>query len=161
MSLPALKDVNCLFDDEQSALSHLQKVLEEESAALLDRDILAIESITPKKVTALKTYQAHVNRRLDFLLQHELEGSEQGLLTLIASFPQSEHERLTSQWHSLKQGFEDVIAINERNGIVIYHNQQRNRNLLKILHGGKNEPNLYNGSGAAQGHSQRQRLGEA
>lgn len=161
MSVPALSELERVFEHEQSALHQLQSILEAESSALLDRDMLAIEGTAQRKVTALKTYEKQVKERLSFLLEYEFEGTEQGLLALIASYPEPEQTQLTQQWQALKQGFEDVIAQNERNGIVIFHNQQRNRNLLNILHGSKNEPNLYNGSGAAQGQSQRQSLGEA
>jgi flagellar biosynthesis/type III secretory pathway chaperone len=161
MSVPALSELNSVFEHEQSTLQQLQAVLEAESSALLDRDMLAIEGTAQHKLTALKAYQKQVNKRLSFLLDNKFEGSEQGLLALIASYPESDQTQLTQQWHTLKHGFEDVIAQNERNGIIIYHNQHRNRNLLNILHGSKNEPNLYNGTGAAQGQSQRQSLGEA
>jgi flagellar biosynthesis/type III secretory pathway chaperone len=161
MSVPKLSELSHVFSHEQSALEQLQVILEAESSALLDRDILAIEGTAQRKVTALKAYQLQVNKRLSFLLEHDFEGSEQGLLALVASYPESEQPQLTEQWQHLKQGFENVIALNERNGIVIYHNQHRNRNLLNILHGSKNEPNLYNGNGAAQGNNQRQSLGEA
>lgn len=161
MSVPAISELNDVFEREQSTLQQLQAVLEAESSALLDRDILAIEGTAQRKVNALTAYQKQVNKRLSFLVEHDFEGSEQGLLALIATYEEPNQQQLTDQWHTLKQGFEDVIAQNERNGIVIYHNQQRNRNLLNVLHGSKNEPNLYNGSGAAQGQSQRQSLGEA
>lgn len=160
MSMPDISELNALFEREQSTLDALQTVLEAESSALLDRDILAIEGTAQKKVTALKAYQEQVNARLSFLLAYEYEGSEEGLLSVISLYPK-EQTSLLAQWQQLKSGFEEVIALNERNGIVIYHNQQRNRNLLNILHGCQNEPNLYNGSGAAKGQSQRQRLGEA
>lgn len=161
MSVPALSELSTLFSNEHSTLQQLQSVLEAESSALLDRDMLAIEGTAQQKVTALNAYQKQVNARLSFLLEHKFEGSEQGLLTLISSYPSDTQNPLIDQWHTLKQGFEDVIMQNERNGIVIFHSQLRNRNLLNILHGSKNEPNLYNGSGAAKGQSQRQSLGEA
>ncbi len=161
MSVPALSELNALFENEQSTLQQLQAVLEAESSALLDRDLFAIEGTAQHKITALKAYQDQVNARLSFLLEHEFEGSEHGLLDLISSYPNDSHSELTAQWQILKQGFEDVIIQNERNGIVIYHSQLRNRNLLNILHRSKNQPNLYNGSGAAKGQSQRQSLGEA
>lgn len=161
MSVPDISELSVLFQQEQSTLEHLQAVLEDESKALLDRNILAIEGTAQVKVSALKAYQEQVNARLSFLLEHNYDGSESGLLSLMTHFPAPEQTVLKKQWQLLKQGFEDVIAQNERNGIVIFHSQQRNRNLLNILHGSQNEPNLYNGSGAAKGHSQRQRLGEA
>lgn len=161
MSVPALSELNTLFSNEQSTLKELQAILEAESSALLDRDMLAIEGTAQRKVVALNAYQKQVNARLSFLLEHEFEGSESGLLALISSYPSDTQIELSAQWQTLKQGFEDVIIQNERNGIVIYHSQLRNRNLLNILHGSKNEPNLYNGSGAAKGQRQRQSLGEA
>jgi flagellar biosynthesis/type III secretory pathway chaperone len=161
MSVPALSELSALFANEQSTLQQLRSVLEAESSTLLDRDMLAIEGTAQQKIKALNDYQKQVNARLSFLLEHEFEGSEQGLLTLVSSFPNDTQDQLIDQWHTLKQGFEDVIMQNERNGIVIFHSQLRNRNLLNILHGSKNEPNLYNGSGAAKGQSQRQSLGEA
>jgi len=161
MPVPDLSELTALFEREQSTLLSLQGVLEDESSALLNKDILAIEGTASQKVSALKAYQEQVNARLSFLKQHKYDGTEQGLLALIYEYPEHLQSELISQWLQLKQGFEKVIELNERNGIVIYHSQQRNRNLLNILHGSQNEPNLYNGSGTAKGQSQRQRLGEA
>ncbi|GAA6134894.1 hypothetical protein NBRC116188_16840 [Oceaniserpentilla sp. 4NH20-0058] len=161
MPVPKLCELNALFTREQSTLNTLQVVLEEESSALLNRDMLAIDGIAQKKVTALHAYQEQVNARLSFLLSHDFEGSEAGLCSLISQYDEQEQTELNEQWQLLKLGFEGVIAQNEQNGIVIYHSQLRNRNLLNILHGCKNEPNLYNGSGAAKGRIHSQSLGEA
>jgi len=161
MSVPEISELSALFADEQSKLDALQTVLEDESAALLNQDILAIEGTASKKVSALKAYQEQVDLRVSFLKQHEYQGTEQGLLALLYCYTDDEQAKLIPLWLKLKQGFENIIALNERNGIVIYHSQQRNRNLLNILHGCQNEPNLYNGSGTAKGRSQRQSLGEA
>lgn len=161
MPVPELCELNALLTCEQSTLSALQVVLEEESSALLNRDMLAIDGTAQKKVSALHAYQVQVNARLSFLLTHDYEGSEAGLCSLISQYDEQEQTALIEQWQHLKHGFEDVIAQNERNGIVIYHSQLRNRNLLNILHGCKNEPNLYNGSGAAKGQNHSQSLGEA
>ena len=102
MPVPKASELYALFEQEQSTLSALQAVLEEESTALLDRDLLAIEGTAQKKVSALKAYQLQVNARLTFLLDNGYEGSESGLLSLISTFKQDQ-AHFKSQWQTLKR----------------------------------------------------------
>ena len=150
-----------ILSQEQSTVDQLKQVLQQESVALGHHDIKTIESSASHKKRLLNTFSKQVNARLRFLSTQKQEPSEQGLILLLATFPEDRQDALTAQWQTLKQDFKTLLRDNERNGLIIHHTQLRNRNLLNILHGNKNQPNLYNESGTAQGHLNSKTLGEA
>jgi flagellar biosynthesis/type III secretory pathway chaperone len=102
---------------------------------------------------------------LGYLSAHGFESSEQGFESYIASIAPDQDSlyyiELNKRFQQLKLEFATVIKQNEKNGIVIHHSRNRTRALLNILHGHKNQPNLYNQSGSDKGNRQRHSLGEA
>lgn len=150
-----------ILSQEQSTVDQLKQVLKQESVALSHHDIKTIESSASHKKRLLNTFSKQVNTRLRFLSTQKHEASELGLSQLLASLPGDHQEPLTQQWQKLKEDFQILLRENERNGLIIHHSQLRNRNLLNILHGNKNQPNLYNESGTAQGHLNSKTIGEA
>jgi flagellar biosynthesis/type III secretory pathway chaperone len=150
-----------ILSQEQSTVDQLKQVLQQESVALSHHDIKTIESSASHKKRLLNTFSKQVNARLRFLSTQKHEASEQGLSLLLSTLPEDTQAPLTKQWKKLKEDFQTLLRENERNGLIIHHSQLRNRNLLNILHGNKNQPNLYNESGAAQGHLNSKTIGEA
>ena len=161
MSNPAVDELVTILTNEQTTLDQLRSVLNKESEALLQNDINAVEGSVQHKKSLLARFQKQVQVRLDYLSAHGFESSEQGFESFISSICPDPASPLISQWKQLQSDFHDVIKQNEENGIVIHHSQNRTRALLNILHGNKNQPNLYNESGSDKGNRQRHSLGEA
>ncbi|MEH6347955.1 MAG: flagellar protein FlgN [Bermanella sp.] len=150
-----------ILSQEQATVDQLKQVLQQESVALSHHDIKTIESSASHKKRLLNAFSKQVNVRLRFLSTQKQEASEQGMTQLLSILPEDHQAPLKEQWQVLKQDFQALLKENERNGLIIHHSQLRTRNLLNILHGNKNQPNLYNESGAAQGHLNSKTLGEA
>jgi flagellar biosynthesis/type III secretory pathway chaperone len=171
MSNPAVDELVVMLANEQATLDQLRQVLNAESEALLQNDINAVEGSAQHKKFLLARFQKAVQIRLDTLSAHGFESSEQGFESYAASLTPNQdrsekielnaHLQLLGQWKTLKLAFSEVIKQNEQNGIVIHHSQNRTRALLNILHGHKNQPNLYNQSGSDKSKRQGHRLGEA
>lgn len=161
MSADVTQELVRLFNDEQSTLDQLKQALEDESSALLKHDIKAIEHSAQQKHALLGQFQQQVQSRLQYLSSQQYSPSEQGLSDFINDLSGQETQTLSQQWDAIRQDFKALMTQNERNGVIIQHSRHRNRQLLNILHGNKNEPNLYNESGSTkQGHLGH-RLGEA
>ena len=158
MTDTVVEELALLLAKEQTTVEDLQKVLDEESEALLRHDITAIEKLAQSKKQLLPKFQQQVQARLDYLSTHQLETTESGFEHFLTSL---NTPSLEDQWQTIKEGFRTIIIQNEKNGIVINHSRHKNRSLMNILHGNKNRPNLYNKSGASKESSQRHRLGEA
>lgn len=156
-----VNDLAVMIDQEHAIVTELLNVLEQESKALLHNDIHTIESTALSKKQLLGRFQSQVQHRLDFLSTRQWEPTEQGFKDFLQTLVEPTDHPIHEQWANLRQDFANLIKKNEENGIVIHHSQHRARSLLNILHGKENQPNLYNESGAAKGHGQRHRLGEA
>lgn len=161
MSNPAVDDLVNILTNEQATLDQLRSVLDKESEALLQNDINAVEGSAQEKKSLLARFQNQVQVRLDYLSAHGFESTETGFDSLLSSISNLSDSPLHSQWQQLKNDFHALIKQNEKNGIVIHHSRNRTRALLNILHGHKNQPNLYNESGNDKGSRQRHSLGEA
>lgn len=161
MSNPAVEELVTLLTNENTTLVQLRKVLDKESDALLHNDINAVEGSAVEKKSLLARFEKQVLKRLDYLSAQGFESSEQGFDAYLHSLSLSTDHELPSLWSQLKSDFHAVIKQNEQNGIVIHHSQNRTRELLNILHGNKNQPNLYNDKGTDKGNRHRRSLGEA
>ncbi|MFT6154974.1 MAG: flagella synthesis protein FlgN [Crocinitomicaceae bacterium] len=165
MSNPAADEMVELLTRELATLDQLKQVLDNESDALLKNDINAVEGSAHHKKSLLARFQKQVQARLGYLSAHGFESSEQGFESYIASIAPDQDSlyyiELNKRFQQLKLEFATVIKQNEKNGIVIHHSRNRTRALLNILHGHKNQPNLYNQSGSDKGNRQRHSLGEA
>ncbi len=150
-----------MLTQEQSTVDQLKQVLQQESDALSQQDIIVIESSASIKSKLLKTFSQQVQARLRYLSTQQLAASEDGLYDLLNTLEDELQSAIKQQWQVLKKDFKDLLQQNERNGSVIQHSQARNRSLLNILHGNKNQPNLYNESGSTQTQLNSHSLGEA
>ncbi|MEY8247127.1 MAG: flagellar protein FlgN [Bermanella sp.] len=150
-----------MLSAEQATVDQLKQVLEQESRALSQHDIKAIESCASIKSKLLKTFSKQVQARLRYLATQKLAASESGLFELLGSLDKPLQASIKQQWQILKKDFNTLLQQNETNGAVIQHSRTRNRSLLNILHGNKNQPNLYNESGATQTQANSHTLGEA
>lgn len=166
MSNASVDELLLILTNEQATLDKLRQILNKESEALLHNDINAVEDSAKQKKSLLVRFQKQVQIRLDYLSTHGYESTEQGFETLLnaTSDPillEQQACPLNNLWQQLKSEFHDVMKQNEINGIIIHHSRHRTRELLNILHGNKNQPNLYNESGSDKGTRQRHSLGEA
>lgn len=158
MTDTVVDELTALLANEQTTVKALLEILDQESEALLRHDISAIEKLAQSKKHLLPKFQQQVQARLDYLSTHQYETTESGFEQFLSSL---NNPSLDEQWLTIKDGFRSVITQNEKNGIIINHSRQKNRSLMNILHGNKNEPNLYNAEGASKSSHARYRLGEA
>lgn len=161
MSDDCAQELAALLNTEQDELLELEKTLEAESRALLDRDIKAIDETAKHKRQLLLKFEKQVSQRQDYLSTRHVSADEDGLKSLIDQQASDKKEELITLWNTIRARFSRVITMNEENGIVIQHSRLRTRNLLNILHGDRNKPNLYNEKGSAKDSSGSHRLGKA
>ncbi len=161
MSHTVATELALLLSQEQSLMDQLKLTLKDELEALAKHDIKSIESSASVKSKLLKAFSKQVNARLRYLSTQKLEASEAGMNELLHSLNLDVKPGIEQQWDILKKDFKSLLQQNETNGSIIQHSQARNRSLLNILHGNKNQPNLYNESGSAQTSVNSHILGEA
>jgi flagellar biosynthesis/type III secretory pathway chaperone len=161
MSQTVATELAHLLTQEQTLVDQLNLTLKEEFEALAKHDIKSIESSASVKSKLLKAFSKQVQSRLRSLSTQKLEASETGMNALLQSLDLDVKPAIELQWQTLKKDFKSLLLQNETNGTVIQHSQVRTRSLLNILHGNKNQPNLYNESGSAQTPANSHILGEA
>jgi flagellar biosynthesis/type III secretory pathway chaperone len=161
MSQTVATELAYLLIQEQTLVDQLNLTLKEEFEALANHDIKSIESSASVKSKLLKAFSKQVQSRLRSLSTQKLEASETGMNELLKSLDLDVKPAIELQWQTLKKDFKSLLLQNETNGTVIQHSQVRTRSLLNILHGNKNQPNLYNESGSAQTPANSHILGEA
>ncbi|WP_396587241.1 flagella synthesis protein FlgN [Bermanella sp. R86510] len=150
-----------LLNNECHVLDQLLSTLQQEAQALLDRDTKVMDESAQRKRSLLIAFQKQAKKRQAYLSSQGVNTDETGLLSLVEQVDTETRTHLKQLWSRTRELFSNVIRKNEENGIVIQHSQQRTRNLLKILHGDRNRPNLYNEKGSAGKGAQSHRLGEA
>ncbi len=155
MSQSMAQELTLILDNEMSALNQLKESLELEAQALSEHDIQAIEKSASLKHSRLSHFQSQVKSRLKYLSTQKQDTSENGLLTLLNTLENPQKDQLKQAWTQIKHDFQDLIKLNEQNGMVIHHSQKRTTAALNILHGNKNQPNLYNQRGATQKQKSR------
>jgi len=155
------RELAALLAKEQSALQALMATLEVEAEALKSREMDGLKETAQTKQRQLDAFNRQVQARLSYLSTHEIDASESGFESLLKSMHHSAQTALQTQWQALKDQFEQALILNERNGQLIQVSQMRNRQMLSILHGQRNKPNLYNNKGASQNSANQHRLGEA
>ena len=161
MTQPLERELAELLAKEQSALETLMGTLVTEAEALQAREMAILKDTASVKQQQLNAFNQQVQARLSYLSTHEIDASESGFETLLNDMHQSAQTAPKSQWNDLKSQFEQALKLNEQNGQLIQVSQTRNRQLLSILQGQRNKPNLYNQKGASQNSSDQHRLGEA
>ncbi|EAT12509.1 flagellar protein FlgN [Bermanella marisrubri] len=161
MSDDIAQQLESLLLAEQDVLLQLQQTLEQESRALLDRDIKTIDETAKNKRQLLLTFEKQVGSRQDYLSTHSVTADEDGLKSLIDQQGSNKKDNLITLWNTIRALFSQVITLNEENGIVIQHSRLRTRNLLNILHADRIQPNLYNEKGSAKDSSGSHKLGKA
>ncbi len=155
MSQSVAHELTQILDNEMSALNQLKESLMLEAQALSEHDIHAIEKSASLKHQHLSHFQKQVKSRLNYLSTQRQDTSENGLLILLNTLANPQKDLLKQAWMQIKQDFQSLIRLNEQNGMVIHHSQKRTHAALNILHGNKNQPNLYNENGATQKQKSR------
>lgn len=161
MTEPLERELAEMLAKEQSALNTLMDTLEEEHSALKNRDLDAMRQTAQAKQTHLTQFNGLVQDRLSYLSTHDQDASESGFESLLELMPHGAQKALTTQWQQLKTQFEQALLRNEQNGQLIHNSQARNRTLLSILQGQRNQPNLYNQKGSSQSGNSQHNLGKA
>ncbi len=161
MTEPLERELAAMLAKEQSALNTLMTTLEDEQLALKDRNLDSMRQTAQRKQQHLSEFNRLVQDRLSYLSTHDQDASESGFESLLGLMPRGANVALTTQWQQLKTDFEHALLLNEKNGQLIHNSQARNRTLLSILQGQRNQPNLYNQKGSSKGSSSQHKIGKA
>ncbi len=102
-----------MLSEEQTTVDQLKQVLKQESDALTQHDIKAIETSASVKSKLLKAFSKQVQARLRYLSTQKLDASESGLFDLLNSLDTPLQASIKQQWLTLKKDF------NSRQGTVL------------------------------------------
>lgn len=142
-----------LFESELDCLRELRDILALERAALLDRDIPALEEVTGRKVRILERHSDAARQRREWLARtgQELPGSPDAVSADV-NLRTQELQELAQQCHEA----------NRNNGRVIARKQQHAAAALGILRQSDAAvPATYSGAGNTVDTSSSRLLGKA
>lgn len=141
-----------LLADIETA-QQLSDILEQEFAALSERELETLQKLLAEKQPALRLLEQHSTERSQLLKQSNLSADQQGLNILAAQSPLG--QQLQDSSAQLNTLIEACQAANLRNGRLIRSNQSSVNSMLDIIRG-TDAPALYDKTGnAAYGNKQR------
>ncbi|MFC3150021.1 flagella synthesis protein FlgN [Litoribrevibacter euphylliae] len=146
------------IDDDLITLSEMRTLLTDEKTALESRDIDAIKQISEKKSELSDVLTMRANKRTEVLSQFGLSNDESGIYQLFEGAPRN---RLDQAWPELKielKSCQDANEINSKIASRIRHSMQQ---ILKIIQGKSEKPNLYNPLGSTAAVITGNLIGEA
>lgn len=133
------------LQQEFNAANHLLELLQQESAALSDRDLPLLASIVERKSQELVALEQAAMKRRNILLEQKLPVNEQNWRQLLG---RCRDEKLISQWRSLEQLIKTCKQENETNGKLLARSQRVLSKLTQVLRGQSDADGLYNRKGS-------------
>jgi flagellar biosynthesis/type III secretory pathway chaperone len=147
-----------LLHTELTTLQSLAAALAAEHAALLSADVVALETATAAKNTAIQAHRDQQSLRIDWMQKAQL-AADTPLRELVRSAgDDSTSLQLQEQLASLAANCQDS---NRRNGVLIVRLQERTRGALDVLRRDDSTAELYSLSGAREHHNDGRTLGKA
>lgn len=137
-----------LLSTDIQSCTDLLALLEQEFAALNERQLDVLQGLLDKKQPLLSSLNQNAQERSNLLVQQQVTPDAEGF----AAFSQqsAQREQLTQQHDQLHALLEQCQAANLRNGRLIRTNQVGVGTALNIIRG-NNEPSLYDRSGSTAG----------
>ncbi len=141
---------NELLQQEHDLVIALQKLLINEEKTLVNNSLLRLEEQQTKHQVLVKQLQEHAEKRLQWMQSNNMPLSSECLL-----HPSIQQEASISRlWHSLSEQYLLNQKLSAKLAEVTLGLRHRTQQKLNILHGRKNEPNLYNKSGKTNSNVQ-------
>jgi len=147
-----------LFTDDISTATQLLELIDNEFAALGNRDLTLLQDILSKKIPLIALLDQHGKERSQLLLSLNCTPDRAGLQSLAKSSSQGQY--LVEQGDQLNSLLERCQAANLRNGRLIRSSQTSAHSMLGILRG-NDTPSLYDRRGAAARIGQQRPLSQA
>ena len=136
--------------DDIGIARQLLELIDQEFAALGDRNLVELEATLSKKQPLLALLGQHSAQRSQWLVDQRLSPDRAGLEIAASRIEQG--EALLEQAKLLET---------ERNGRLIRANQSTLGEMLKILQGKDDTPSLYDNRGSAAKNKQQRPLSQA
>ncbi|HZJ92005.1 MAG TPA: flagellar protein FlgN [Thiopseudomonas sp.] len=137
---------------------HLLTLLEQEFAALNERDINALQVLMTQKQPALLALQQHSQERSQLLVQNNVSPDQQGMTAFAATSALG--EQLLENSSKLNTLIEQCQEANLRNGRLIRSNQTSVNSILNIIRG-TDAPTLYDKTGSASSSAKQRPFSQA
>ncbi|MDH0184498.1 flagella synthesis protein FlgN [Stutzerimonas stutzeri] len=145
---------------EDIGIAHqLLELIDEEFAALGNRDLAGLEAILTKKQPLLALLGQHGAQRSQWLAGQRLSPDRSGFEAAVHHLPNS--EVILEQTHLLESMLKDCRSANERNGRLIRANQSALGSTLRILQGETDTLDLYDNRGGPAKTKQQRPLSQA
>lgn len=139
-----------LLQQEHKIAVALHNLLQHEEKTLVSDDLPLLEEQQGKHQGLVKQLQDHAEKRLQWMQDNNLPLSSECLL-----HPAIEQEATISRlWHTLSDQYLLNQDLSAKLAEVTLGLRHRTQQKLNILHGRKNEPNVYNKSGKTNSNVQ-------
>lgn len=145
--------------DDIGIARQLLELIDQEFAALGDRNLADLEAILAKKQPLLALLGQHGAQRSQWLTGQQLSPDRAGLEA--AASRSDRGATILEQAQLLEAELESCRSANERNGRLIRANQNALGGMLNILQGKDDTPDLYDNRGSAAKTKQQRPLSQA
>lgn len=145
--------------DDIGIARQLLELIDQEFAALGDRNLADLEAILAKKQPLLALLGQHGAQRSQWLTGQQLSPDRAGLEA--AASRSDRGATILEQAQLLEAELESCRSANERNGRLIRANQSALGGMLNILQGKDDTPDLYDNRGSAAKTKQQRPLSQA
>lgn len=145
--------------DDIGIARQLLELIDQEFAALGDRNLADLEAILAKKQPLLALLGQHGAQRSQWLIGQQLSPDRAGLEA--AASKSDRGATILEQAQLLEAELESCRSANERNGRLIRANQSALGGMLNILQGKDDTPDLYDNRGSAAKTKQQRPLSQA
>ncbi|WP_028471156.1 flagella synthesis protein FlgN [Neptunomonas japonica] len=157
-----LASIDALALEGITILSGLEKLLDQELAALKAREIETIQTINTEKQTILRQFDQNNQTRAELLIAAGLPVSKEGLSSLLS---QNQNQALAQQfkahWSDLETVLKSTMNANQRNEQIVMRSSQSLDKLLTALRGQKPSNSLYTSKGAKGNYTGQSHIGKA
>jgi flagella synthesis protein FlgN len=139
------------LQQELAVARTLHRLLCEERKLLDPPDVKALTDLQQIKLQQLNNLKDLSNQRCQWLTEQDIPLDKQCYLSpLLHSDIPSDNQQLAATWQQLADQFQQNRDLTEILATIVLTARQRTQNLMKILRGQKNTPNLYTKSGQSQ-----------
>lgn len=147
-----------LIEDLDSA-HKLLALMDAEYQALASRDLATLETLLTQKQSLLALLGQHGNARSQALIDAGFTADKNGLVAFATPLPNG--TEIVEYAQKVDAALKACREANERNGRLIRNNQDAVSNMLQILQGSNQTPDLYDRRGGASRHSHNRPLSQA
>ncbi|WP_347329498.1 flagella synthesis protein FlgN [Marinimicrobium locisalis] len=157
---PSSEQVSQMLAQDIQSIEQLQQTLEQERAALEQRDLSALPPVIEAKNQLMAALGEHALQRQAWLDSTGLSRDHEGWQQWLKQRPETASQ--VEEWQHLAERFAHCRELNEINGKIIHRSQQTLGQMLNLMRGQNNEgPSLYDARGHSGSSGGSQTLGKA